>query len=152
MIPPTLDQEHRESLKNSAELFNSTITKNDLNDSFDETKLLSFVPKSKLKNAKELLQIFDDRSSELTWNSSGVIFIDQIAIPNSNIFYCFPFLFKQKPPKNLQGFNDFLNKIVDMGLSHYIAVKHNKKIDLPQTNLTDFNEKKDDVPWWYLGQ
>ncbi len=35
----------------------------------DEKRLLTLVPKGQKKNAKQLLKQFDERGSELTWNS-----------------------------------------------------------------------------------
>jgi hypothetical protein len=92
----------------------------------------------------------NERSFELTWNSSGIIFIDQISIPNSNIFVLFPYLFKAKRPKNLVGFEDFYNKIHKMGLSDliykkpqtYSANKETKK------NISQSTQESDN--WWFL--
>ena len=94
--------------------------------------------------ANTLLEQFNNRGDELTWNSDGVIFIDQISIPNSDIFVLFPYLFKTKHPKDLKGFDDFIGKITEMGLSHLIV----KKAILPQKNLVKMKESKSN--WWYL--
>ena len=136
--------------------FNVQVLKNDLNDSFDEEKLLALIPASQKKNAKTLLQQFNIRSNELTWNSSGTIFINQIAIPSSNIFVLFPLLFKKSPP-NLKCLLDFADKIYDMGLSDLIIFKL-KHVNLEPNKITTIggnimhDEKGDqNVPWWYLG-
>lgn len=76
--------------------YDSSIKKNDLNSNFDEIKLLALISKNSVKPAKFILSEIDKRGSELTWNSSGTIFINQIAIPQSNIFLLFPLLLKKK--------------------------------------------------------
>ena len=82
---------------------------------------------------------------------SGIIYIDEEAIPNSSIFHLFPFLFNQQPARSLTGFEDFWNKLEEMGLAHLATrkktsykglSKSKKKKSLP-------NEETDD--WWYLG-
>ena len=122
--------------------------KNDDNDSFDEKQLMKCVPPKFKKQASILLKQFDERGDELTWNSDGVIFIDQISIPQSNIYELFPYLFKVKHPKNLQGFEDFIQKIQEMGLSHLI---HSASTSLKKP------KEKEKVPkletsknWWFL--
>ena len=66
--------------------FNNSVKKNDDNDKFDERRLLALVPKGQKKKAKYLLNQFNERGDELTWNSDGVIFVNQISVPGSNIF------------------------------------------------------------------
>ena len=121
--------------------FDHKIIENDKNDSFDEKRLLKFVPKDfKLK-----------ASLEITFSSDGTIFIDQTSIAESNIYTFFPFLFKSRRPKNLHGFDDFLRKIYEMGLTHLIKgpvyKSHVKTKILPLTSSSS-NVKSN---WWYLG-
>ena len=118
--------------------------KNDENDSFDEKRLLKLTPTRHKKQAATLLQQFNDRGNELTWNSDGVIFIDQVAIPESDIFILFPYLFKMKHPKTLNGFDDFVKKITDMGLDHLTL----KKLR-PQNSSKPSKERLSDN-WWFL--
>ena len=106
---------------------------------------MKLVPLRYRKQAEVLLQTFNNRGNELTWNSDGVIFIDQTSIPQSDIFKLFPYLFKTKRPKNLEGFDDFVQKLDFMGLTHLIAVKP-KKI----TNLISSPSKNRSQNWWYL--
>ena len=102
-------------------------------------------PKHK-KQATTLLEQFNSRGNELTWNSDGVIFIDQVSIPNSDIFLLFPYLFKAKQPKNLNGFQDFVQKLSEMGLDHLITAR--KKI----VKTEDTPKKTGESPnWYYLG-
>ena len=117
--------------------------KNDFNDSFDEKQLMKCVPTKFKKQAVTLLKQFNECGDELTWNSDGVIFVDQISIPQSNIFELFPYLFKIKHPKNLEGIDDFVQKIEEMGLGHLIHSKKPKEKDKVQ---------KPEMPknWWFL--
>ena len=127
--------------------YENKVTPIDLNDSFDRTNLLKKIATSSRKRAEQLLIAFDSRPNELTWDSKGVIFVDEEAIPNSSIFHLFPFLFNQRPTRNLTGFDDFWDKIEAMGLSHLATRKKNVyrsgKPTHSQTNATDH--------WWYLG-
>lgn len=102
--------------------FDNRLCENDLNDAFDENQLLKFVPKRFKGKARELLEIFDERPNEITWDTKGVIFVDQTAIPDSNIFTLFPYLFRRKVPKDVlsKGFSDFLKKVVEMKLGHLV--------------------------------
>ena len=125
--------------------FDVTINKSDENTKFDEKQLLTFVPKTQQKNAKELLKQFDLRSNELTWNSSGIIFIDQTSVPNSNIFLIFPHLFKARgksTSKNIIGFDEFVYKIHEMGLDDLILHPNIKK----QESENKFGEGKNKEP------
>lgn len=136
--------------------FSSPIQKDDLNDIFDEEQLISLISKPNREKAKQLLQIFNERSNELTWNSSGTIFIDQVSIPNTNIFVLFPLLFKKSKPKNINGLNALIQKINDMGLGDYIYSKRSKKSDNIAQSLSgkglDMNKDPEtNVPWWYIG-
>ena len=97
------------------------------------------------RQAATLLHQFDTRGNELTWNSNGTIFIDQTSIPNSDIYVLFPYLFKQKHPKHLSGFDDFINKIKDMGLDHLILQRP------PKVDKVAFSNSKSEPKWWYLG-
>ena len=102
------------------------------------------------RQANTLLEQFNIRGDELTWNSDGVIFIDQVSIPNSDIFILFPYLFKTKHPKDLQGFDDFIDKITQLGLSHLIVKKSTSILSAKSsTHLTKMN-KNESKNWWYL--
>ena len=121
---------------------------NDDNDSFDEQRLLKLVPAQHKKLAKVLLDEFNNRGTELTWNSDGVIFKDQTSIPQSNIFELFPYLFKHKHPKSLTGFEDFVEKIDQMGLSHLIVKSISKPVNLKAKTETETSSSKN---FWFLG-
>ncbi len=115
----------------------------------DEMKLLKTIPPRYRRQAATLIRQFENRGNELTWNSDGVIFIDQTSIPESDIFLLFPYLFKHKFPKTLLGFEDFLQKIEEMGLSHLILQKKFTKRSKYLKSESKM-EKKDSTNWWFL--
>jgi hypothetical protein len=126
--------------------FDNTIIKNDKNDIFDQKRLLKFVPVPFKQKAKQLLETIEKNPEQLTFSSDGVIYIDKTSIPNSDICHLFPYLYKQKHPKNLEGFDDFLNKINQMGLSHLTKQRNLKKpLQIGE------GSKQGKSNWWYLG-
>ena len=128
--------------------FNVPIFQNDLNDSFDEHVLLKKVPKQFKKNAATLLKTFDEQPNEVTWDSSGNIYIEEQVIPNANIFDLFPRLFKKKVSKAAIGLLDLLQKLESMGLSHLIMCQ--TKTLIPLSNPTS-SSTSSTTNWWYLG-
>ena len=120
----------------------------------DEARLLKMVPSKNRRQGQILLDQFNKRGNELTWNSDGIIFIDEVSIPNSDIYVFFPNLFKKSHPKSLPGFQDFLQKIIDMGLDHLISkgTKSSLKEKATKTVANESETKSsDDLNWWYLG-
>ena len=131
--------------------FDHKIVENDKNDSFDEKRLLKFVPKDFKSKARLIIKKFNENPEEITFSSDGTIFIAQTSIAESNIYTYFPFLFKSRRPKTLHGFDDFLRKINEMGLSHLIkgpVYKSHVKTNKPSLTSTSPNVKSN---WWYLG-
>lgn len=157
VIPPIVKPEEPSNSSLEPILsYDTFIHKNDQNSIFDEDQLIKLVPKQSILKAKKLLKEFDERGSELTWNSVGTIFIDQKAIPSANIFILFPLLFKKKAILR-PGFTDFVQKIYDMGLGDLILptaplktpeVNH---IIVPQSNITKEIKDNKNIPWWYIG-
>ena len=97
---------------------------------------------------------FDQRGNELTWNSDGIIFVDQTSIPNSDIYILFPYLFKKKHPKNLCGFQDFVQKISEMGLDHLIVESFSpvrKKEFSSERASSSEQSSKQSSNYWYIG-
>jgi|LakMenE18May11ns_1017448.scaffolds.fasta_scaffold9749403_1 hypothetical protein len=148
--------------------YSVSMIKNDDNDNYDESALLHLIPEKDKFNAKCLLSKLETRGSELTWNSSGVVFIDNISIPNSNVFMIYPHLFQKSLPKSqIPGLKEVIKKLEDMGLKKFILVSDvckdkelaesvgaavgagqtiEEKSDievLPQTDVED--------EWYYLG-
>jgi hypothetical protein len=119
------------------------------------------VPSNYRRQAQSLLKEFNRRGNELTWNSDGIIFIDEVSIPNSDIYVLFPNLFKKNHPKNLPGFQDFVQKLNDMGLDHLISqgasspkkVAKNQKSEVHKrlTTSSETPSSSSSVNWWYLG-
>ncbi len=114
-----------------------------------------FIPKGQKRKAKILLDELEKRPHELTWNSDGIIFVDQIGIPGSNMYKLFPLLFTKSKDNYTEiiGGEEFLKKIKEMGLNHILD--HN-----PITN-TDVKKKSSTIvkkseslatdAWWYIG-
>lgn len=122
------------------------VMKSDESDVSEDARLLNTVPKSHIKKANDLLTVLNQRSSELTWNKDGVIIIDQIPIPGTNIFQLFRFLFIRKKPLEEKGFLELHDKIQSMGLSNLINIRHRIK----EANVIKKVTKKD-PSFWYLG-
>ena len=106
------------------------------------------VPSRHRRQASVLLREFDKRGNELTYNSNGTIFIDQTSIPQSDIFRLFPYLFKQKHPRDLNGFEDVQKKIEEMGLDHLILKK--RTVKAKPSAATNPESKSSDDNWWLL--
>ena len=136
--------------------FSVPLHETDLNDTFDEASLLKKVPKRFKDKAIQLLKKFDERPNELTWDSSGNIYINEQVIPNSNIFKFFPFLFKKSYPKYLTGFSDFTNQIGTMGLSHLLHPVTKTKLSsnpVPQLSKKETSTSISTINnWWYIGE
>ena len=122
---------------------------NSKNDKFDQKRLLKFVPSSFKEKARELLKKIDENPEQLTFSSDGVIYSNKTSIPNSDVFHLFPYLFKSRHPKHLEGFEDFVNQINETGLSHLI------KASVPKSTITKVQDKElstlSTPNWWYLG-
>ncbi len=129
------------------------LQKNDDNDSFDEKELLRHVPESQQSKAKELISYFNKYPEQITWNSNGVIFIDQVSIPNSNIFQIFHCLFSPAcSSESKAGLDELVHKLKSLHLDHLISfeTKNKSPRDLSHTsNMT--NSNMDELPWWFLG-
>lgn len=116
---------------------------------------MKLIPKGNKKAAKILLSEFNARGNELTWDSNGTLFIDQVSIPGSNMYFLFPILFKKKRSSHLPGLQQLISKINDMGLSDFInnsqmQMTHNafSSRNLPEKDAVPINETE---KWWYLG-
>ena len=107
------------------------------------------MPKSQLKNASSLLQVFNNQPEEVTWNTSGVIFIDNVSIPNSNIREIFPLLYERKnlSNNNINGLEELILKIDLMGKSHLISQKLKSFVSADSLSSDDSETN----PWYYIG-
>lgn len=105
------------------------------------------------KNAKKLLRAFEERPNELTWSSDGIIYIDQVSVPRSNIFTLFPMLFKKTRNSNLIGEEDFVQKIKEMNLT-YLIEKDSKVSNQAGKGIKTKDAKNSTLSsgdWWYIG-
>jgi hypothetical protein len=115
----------------------------------DLKQLLLHVPKNKKKTANHLLEHIEQRPSELTFDSKGVMLIDGVGIPGSNIFLLFPLLFKKEKP-SLIGLEELINKLTEMKLNSYILENSPRKKAKIETKTGGSNEI-DNKHWYYLG-
>lgn len=131
------------------------IHKSQLNDDFDNDRLITSVPKMFQERAKILVKELLPHSSDLTWDSSGTIFLDQESLPSSNIFKIFPYLFKRvQIPQNYPNLLELATKIASLGFGHLI----NKRLTLGlvrKKTIEDqekiYQQIKTAKHWWYLG-
>lgn len=124
--------------------FGTTIGQNDLSDSFDCQKVLKKVPKTSESKARILLEKIGQRPNDITFDSKGVLYINQESIPDSNVFVIFPYLFKQRVKKKIPGLMDFVQKITEMNLGHLITLKNKQPIIIKRPSSTSAGN------WWYL--
>jgi hypothetical protein len=97
--------------------------------------LLHLISKKQKFAVKVLLDKIDDRGSELTWNSSGTIYIDKTSIPNSNVFTVYPYLFQKTWPKrDVPGLKEVVAKLEQIGLNNLIVL--NQKQIIADSNST----------------
>ncbi len=137
------------------------MNKNDDNDSFDEAELLKQVPQSQIEKAKRLVQFFNRYPEEISWNSEGVIFLDETSIPNSNIYQIFPLLYSNSPLSKsldkpiLNSLLELLKKIKELHLDHLILRKvpdSVEKVYKRENNLEELSSNdSDDYAWWFIG-
>jgi hypothetical protein len=144
VLVPTLLQVNDKPLQPNQPIV--TYNKCDESDNFEDSRLLSTVPKAHQQRAQALLKVINDRSAELTWNKDGIIIIDQTAIPETNIFDIFRYLFIRQKPIHAKGFLELNDKLQLMGLSHFINIRHRVKV----ANEIKKKEIKD-ASFWYLG-
>jgi galactitol-specific phosphotransferase system IIB component len=131
--------------------FDNQITAADENDCFDEEKLLKLIPHEDRKKAEELLNEFDTRGNEITWNPSGVIFIDQVSIPHSNIYEILPLVYKKKhPSKSIIGLQEFISKVNVMGYGNLINLKIPKSYKR-KSEMIGEGQALSYENWWYIG-
>lgn len=129
--------------------FDHVLQQQRTNDKFDQKRLLRFVPTNFKEKARQLLEKIDENPEQLTFSSDGIIYVNKISIPDSDIFLWFPFLFKARHPKNLEGFEDFYNQIHELGLTHLIKSPVLKS-SITKSQSHQINNTSS-PNWWYLG-
>lgn len=131
------------------------IQKSQPHDNFDDERLINSVPSKFRERAKKLIEKLAPFKSDLTWDASGTIFLDQESLPSSNIFKTFPFLFERKPTSNIYpNLLEIVTKIASLGLGHFI----NKRLTLGLLRKKAIEDQdkiheqiKNAKHWWYLG-
>lgn len=134
---------------------NVDIHKSDLNDNFDIQKLLQSVPEENLEKAEILLKKLQEFPNEITWDSSGTIFIDQKSLPESNIYDLFPKLFRKVANANkILNLREVASKIASLGFGYLINGRYTGGLSRkkPVPNEAELIEKMKSYPnWWYIG-
>jgi hypothetical protein len=115
--------------------------------------LLKRIPLKYKQKAEKLLEAFQENPNAITWNSDGVIFINQDSLPNSNIFILLPELFKKDPNKKLPGFFEFTSEIATLGLGHLIerGILRGLHRPAPLENQKELYQGLKKENWWYIG-
>jgi hypothetical protein len=115
--------------------------------------LLNKIPSKFKQKAEKLLEVFEQVPNSITWNSDGVIFINQDSLPNSNIFILLPELFKKNPNKKLPGFYEFTSEIATLGYGHLIekGVLRGLQRSAPIERQNELYEGIKTENWWYIG-
>lgn len=148
---PIINYNVNESAPNSLSMVHKSIP----HDEFDNAKLINLIPKKLKERATKLLEELVNHSSDITWTSDGVIYLNQNSLPDSNIYEIFPKLFNTTSnPEKIMYLQEVATKIASLGLGHYISKKltygliRKRKI----TNESEIMSKiKTAKNWWYLG-
>lgn len=134
---------------------NVDIHKSILNDTFDVKKLLDTVPAESLEKAQILIKKLEDFPNDITWDSSGNIYIDQKSLPESNIFDLFPKLFRKTRNANkIINLKEVASKIASLGFGYLLNARLtsglNRKKPLPNHDEM-FSKTNSNPNWWYIG-
>lgn len=125
-------------------------------DVVDDDHLANLVPTSQRKKALELLQHLKEHSSELSYDSNGLIKLNNTVLPDSNIVKIFPMLYK--PTKNYESdhnFSQVVDEIASLGLGHLILRHYTVGITPKGKNfLKNRSEIRKSLhptlPWYYM--
>ena len=107
---------------NPAEPSEVLYQKNVLFNKFDESDLISGLKNFQKKKAEAILNVLKSQPDQLSFDTNGVVFIEGRSIPDSNIKEYLNALFTGGKKSN-SGFQDFVIKLQQMGLSQYISKK-----------------------------
>jgi len=121
-----------------------------------DQSLINILPgRFKTRGAK-LLQSLSNFPSTLTWSNTGIVFINQLSVPNSNIYEIFPKLFKfVKNLDSVFGLSEVINTVASLGFGSLINRQYVSGLTRPYKILnqdTIFEDLKTHKYWWFLGQ
>lgn len=114
--------------------------------SFDEEALLSTLNKNQKKKALDILRHIKEQGDQLTFDGTGIVFIEGKSLPGSNIYQLLHSLFSAKPKST--GFAAFVAKLQQMGLSRFLPKKCLPVLKVENTNTSPPYNLED---WYYLG-
>ena len=121
-----------------------------------DQSLINILPGRFKNRGTKLLQSLANFPSTLTWSNTGTVFINQLSVPNSNIYEIFPKLFKFV--KNLDavfGLSEVINTIASLGFGSLINRQYISGLTRPYKILNQdsiFEDLKTHKYWWFLGQ
>ena len=124
-------------------------TSNRFND-FDENVLLKDFKPFQKKKAIAILSEIKKQPDQLTFDKNGTIFIEGNNIPNSNISVYLKALFSGKT-KDIDGFQDFINKLQKIGLSRFIPKKCLPKYKFDPSKSVEKNPFSMEK-WYFIGE
>jgi hypothetical protein len=132
-----------------------TIVKSKLNSDSANKELLRNIPEGYLTRAEKLLNALKEHTNDLTWDSAGVVFIDQKSLPESDINFLFPRLFRKvSNPDKIIHLGEIATKIASLGLGSLINrnLTAGTNRSKPMANHNDMKDKITKLKrWWYLG-
>jgi hypothetical protein len=125
----------------------------------DVAQLLSKIPSSCQESAKTLISFFLENPNGVSWDDNGIITVDDVTIPNSNINEILPQLYAKTPKSNLPGYVTLVTYIFTSGLQHLIKAKKfqhfSRKRPLNKESLpvedVDFRKFSHNSHWYYIG-
>jgi len=117
--------------------------------------LLKNVPTQYLQHAKKLLNELHKNVHAISWDQTGIICIDKIILPNSNIKILFPKLLKKVLNSyKVKYLNEVSSKIATLGLGSLInqnltyGLIRTKSISNHLELLAKISAQN---KWWYIG-
>ena len=148
-IPEPLTTNHDPAYANA-----TLLIQGDENTPSNEIALLQNIPESFKSNAKKLLDAFSQRPDQLTWNSTGTIFINNISLPETDIYKLLPAAFRPTlSNRKLPGFQSFITQIATMGLAHLInnSLLRGLRRKYLISNANEIYKETINGNWWYIG-
>lgn len=125
----------------------------------DIVDLLSKIPSAYHDDARKLLAYFLDNPTAISWDENGILTVDDITIPQSNIFQIFPQLYAKTPKSTLPGFVTLCTYIFTAGLQNLIKIKKFHQFtrkrplngELKPDEEVDLRTFSSNKRWYYIG-
>lgn len=149
----TSDNEPKTTTTVNEKSIDQLLSQNDIN------SLMSKIPNNFKEKGKSLLKYFLDNPLLVSWDSNGVLSVNNISIPNSNFYSIFPELYAQKPKRSLPGFVTLSTFLLTSGLQHLLRgnkINHfSRKRPLNAENVNeediDYRDFSKNSHWYFIG-